>query len=54
MRSPLSHLIELETLLTTIPPGKTRSLFRVGSILRRLDPSGVDLQAERRISEVRS
>lgn len=54
VRSPLSHLIELETLLTMTPPGKTRSWFRFGSISTSLDPLDVDLQAERRTSEERS
>lgn len=49
MRSPLSHLMEVDTSGTTAPPGTTRSRVRVGS-----SSMSMDLHADNRISLQRS
>lgn len=54
VRSPLSHLMEADTLGTTTLPGTTKSFFRVLSSSIRPDPDGPGLHPDSRISDVRS
>lgn len=54
VRSPLSHLMEEDTLETTTPPGTPKSLVRVRLSSIRPEPDGPGLQADSRISDARS
>nr|GMC88225.1 hypothetical protein Iba_chr04eCG8060 [Ipomoea batatas] len=50
VRSPLSHLMEVETSRTTTPPGITKSFVELRSSSISPDPDGPGLHADKRIS----